>query len=316
MVKLIMNIGSVVCKNNLILAPMASVTDLGLKSLAIKYGADFAVSEMVSTKGLKYNSKNTYDLLRTADNESIKVIQLFGHEPEVFAEVVKLPELDKFDIIDINMGCPAPKIIKNGDGSKLMENIPLAKQIIIACVTNTKKPVTVKFRAGYSNVNCVEFAKMCEEAGASAITIHPRLRDEFYSGNANYDLIKQVKNAVSIPVIGSGDVVDIQSYKKMLDTNVDAVMIGRGALGNPEIFALLRGESVTESKLDLIKQHYSMLLNIYNESYVVKHMRKHVLWYLKGCRNATEYKNKIVQFNSVEEVLNYLEQNKEYIWEK
>ena len=311
-----MKIGSIELKNNLILAPMASVTDLSLKSMSIDYGADFAVSEMVSAKGLKYGSKNTFDLLRTADNEKIKVLQLFGHEPEVFSEIIGLKELDKFDIIDINMGCPAPKIIKNGDGSKLMENIPLARAIIEACVNNTNKPITVKFRAGYSNVNCIEFAKMCEEAGASAITIHPRLRDEFYSGKANYDLIREVKNAVSIPVIGSGDVVDMESYKSMLDTGVDAVMIGRGALGNPEIFATIRGVDVNESKLDLIHKHYDMLLQTYNEDFVVKHMRKHVLWYLKGCRNAAEYKKEIVKFETVQEVYDYLDQNKEYLWEK
>lgn len=316
MVKLVMKIGSIELKNNLILAPMASVTDLALKSMAIDYGADFAVSEMVSAKGLKYGSKNTYDLLRTADNESIKVLQLFGHEPEVFAEVIRLKELDKFDIIDINMGCPAPKIIKNGDGSKLMENIPLARSIIEACVSNTHKPVTVKFRAGYGSVNCVEFAKMCEEAGASAITIHPRLREEFYSGHANYDLIREIKNSVSIPVIGSGDVVDIESYREMLATGVDAVMIGRGALGNPEIFSTIRNVGVNESKLDLIHKHYDMLLQIYNEDFVVKHMRKHVLWYLKGCKNATEYKKEIVKFNSVQEVYDYLEQNKGCLWGK
>lgn len=311
-----MEIGSVSCKNNLILAPMASVTDLGLKTLAIEFGADFAVSEMVSVKGLYYNSKNTYDLLRTANNERIKVVQLFGHEPSVFAEVVKYKELDKFDIIDINMGCPAPKIIKNGDGSKIMEDISLAREIIEACVKNTDKPITVKFRAGYNDINCVEFAKMCEIAGASAITIHPRLRNQFYSGNADYDLIRQVKNAVSIPVIGSGDVVDIDSYHKMLDTGVDAVMIGRGALGNPEIFAELTGKDITSTKLDLIKRHYKILLDIYDENFVVRHMRKHVLWYLKGCKNAAEYKKKVVEFDSVQEVIDYLEQNKEYIWEK
>lgn len=316
MLKLIMKIGNILCQNNLILAPMASVTDIALKQLSIEFGADFAVSEMVSAKGLKYGSKNTYDLLRTADNESIKVVQLFGHEPEVFAEVVKLPALDKFDIIDINMGCPAPKIIKNGDGSKLMENIPLARNIIKACVENTSKPVTVKFRAGYQNVNCIEFAKMCEDAGASAITIHPRLREEFYSGKANYNLIKQIKSEVSIPVIGSGDVVDMQSYHDMLATGVDAVMIGRGALGNPEIFSELLGKDTNVAKLDLIKRHYDILLNIYSENFVVKHMRKHVLWYLKGCKNASEYKKKVVEFDSVKEVIDYLEKNKECIWEK
>ncbi len=316
MVKLSMVIGNIVLQNNLILAPMASVTDLGLKELAVHFGADFAVSEMVSAKGLKYKSKNTFELLKTNKSEKIKVIQLFGSDPQVFAEVVKYPELDKFDIIDINMGCPAPKVIKNGDGSKLMEDINLSKQIIEACVKNTSKPVTVKFRAGFNTNNAVDFAKMCEEAGASAITIHPRLRSEFYSGKANYDIIKQVKNSVSIPVIGSGDVVDKASYLNMLETGVDAVMIGRGALGSPEIFAELKSKPVDMTKLEMIKLHYKIMLENFNENYVVKHMRKHVLWYLKGCRNASEIKKKIVELESVNEVIKYLESFEECLWKK
>lgn len=316
MVKLSMVIGNIVLQNNLILAPMASVTDLGLKELAVHFGADFAVSEMVSAKGLKYKSKNTFELLKTNESEKIKVIQLFGSDPQVFAEVVKYKELDKFDIIDINMGCPAPKVVKNGDGSKLMEDINLSRQIIEACVKNTLKPVTVKFRAGFNTINAVEFAKMCEEAGASAITIHPRLRCEFYSGKANYDIIKQVKNAVSIPVIGSGDVVDKVSYLKMLETGVDAVMIGRGALGSPEIFAELQNKPVDMTKLEMIKLHYKIMLENFNENYVVKHMRKHVLWYLKGCRNASEIKKKIVELESVNEVIKYLESFEECLWKK
>ena len=316
MVKLSMVIGKIVLQNNLILAPMASVTDLGLKELAVHFGADFAVSEMVSAKGLKYKSKNTFDLLQTNDSEKIKVVQLFGSDPQVFAEVVKYPELDKFDIIDINMGCPAPKVIKNGDGSKLMEDINLSRQIIEACVSNTSKPVTVKFRAGFNTNNAVDFAKMCEDAGASAITIHPRLRSEFYSGKANYDIIKQVKEAVSIPVIGSGDVVDKASYLKMLETGVDAVMIGRGALGSPEIFAELQNKPVDMTKLEMIKLHYKIMLENFNENYVVKHMRKHVLWYLKGCRNASDIKKKIVELESVNEVIKYLESFEECLWKK
>lgn len=316
MVKLNMEIGNILCKNNLILAPMASVTDLGLKHLAIHFGADFAVSEMVSVKGLKYKSKNTYDLLKTDEIEKIKVVQLFGNDPEVFKEVVKFKELDKFDVIDINMGCPAPKVVKNGDGSKLMENLPLAKSIIEACVQGTNKPITVKFRAGYEKNNAVEFAKMCEEAGASAITIHPRLRSEFYSGKANYDIIREVKNAVKIPVIGSGDVVDKESYNEMLKTGVDAVMIGRGALGNPEIFAKLLDKEIDLTKLEMIKLHYKILLENFNENFVVKHMRKHILWYLKGCKNATEIKKQVTEITKIEDVIKLLEKNEECLWGK
>lgn len=298
------------------MAPLASVTDLGLKHLSIYYGADFAVSEMVSVKGLYYKSKNTFDLLKTDPIEKIKVIQLFGSDPKIFAQVVSLPELQKFDIIDINMGCPAPKVVKNGDGSKLMENLELSSEIIKACVNNTKKPITVKFRAGYESVNAVEFAKMCEKSGASAITIHPRLRSEFYSGQANYDIIREVKNAVSIPVIGSGDVVDKVTYEKMLSTGVDGVMIGRGALGNPEIFSLLLNRDVKEDKFSIIKKHYEILSQNYNENFVVKHMRKHVLWYLKGCTNANLIKKQVCELNSINEVINLLKENKSILWEK
>lgn len=316
MLKLIMEIGKVKCNNNLILAPLASVTDLGLKYLAIKFGADFAVSEMVSVKGLKYKNKATLDLLKTAENEKIKVVQLFGSDPEIFKEVVGYKELEKFDIIDINMGCPAPKVIKNGDGCKLMTNFELSRSIIKACVDNTDKPITVKFRAGYDNVCAVEFAKMCEEAGASAITIHPRLKSQYYSGSADYSLIKQVKEAVNIPVIGSGDVVDKKSYMLMLDTKVDAVMIGRGALGSPEIFATLLDRPIDMTKLDMIKLHYKILLDNFDENFVVKHMRKHLLWYLKGVRNASTIKQEIVKLNSISEILKLLEEKEEILWKK
>lgn len=303
-----MKIGNIELKNNLILAPMAGVTDVGFRSLAINYGADYAVCEMVSAKALKYKNKKTEDLLITANNESIKVAQIFGSDPKIMAQIVKSKYLSKFDIIDINMGCPAPKIVKNGEGSALMRNVDLAFNIISECVKATTKPITVKFRAGWNdNINAVEFAKMCEKAGASAITIHARTREQFYSGFADLNLIKQVKNAVKIPVIGNGDVVDINSYKKMLETGVDAVMVGRGALGRPEIFSELLNKNVLDNKLKDIKQHINILRQYYPEVFVVKHMRKHILWYLKGYRNSTQLKTEIVKEKNLDNVVLMLE---------
>lgn len=303
-----MKIKDIEIKNNLILAPMAGVTDVGFRSLAIKYGADFAVGEMVSAKALKYNNKKTQDLLITAPNEKIKVVQIFGSDAKIMSSIVKSKYLKPFDIIDINMGCPAPKIVRNGEGCSLMKDIKKAHNIISSCVNATKKPITVKFRAGWNdNINACEFAKMCEEAGASAITIHARTREQFYGGRADYNLIAEVKKAVKIPVIGNGDVVDYNSYLEMLKTGVDAVMIGRAALGNPEIFSEILKHNMQVNKLEQIKQHISILREHYPEIFVVKHMRKHILWYLKGYHNVTQFKTQIVQEKDLNKVVIMLE---------
>ena len=304
-----MKIGNIELHNNLILAPMAGVTDIAFRSLCVSEGADYAVTEMVSVKALEYRNEKTFDLLRTADNEKIKVVQLFGYEPESFANVVQMPELDKFDIIDINMGCPMPKVADNGSGSALMKNMELAREIIKACVNATDKPVTVKFRKGWDDESCnaVEFAKMCESAGASAITIHPRTREQYYSGKADWNIARQIKEAVTIPVIISGDIVDVQSYHKALEiTGCDAVMIGRGALGNPAIFSSLRGEKSQYSTYDFIVRHIDILRQYYSDSLIVKYMRKHLLWYLKSYQNSKTIKSEIVTYNSIDEVLNVL----------
>ena len=225
-------------------------------------GASLTVTEMVSAKALMYESAKTYDLLQTFEGEKPVAVQIFGREPEIMALACKNPALDKFDIIDINMGCPAPKIVKNGEGSALMKEFDLAKDIIKACVNATKKPVTVKFRLGFEedNIVAVEFAKMCEESGASAITVHGRTREQFYSGKVNYEAIKAIKQAVKIPVIGNGDITDKESLKRMLATGVDAVMIGRGAIGNPWIFKELLGEPYIKDKLNIIKKQIEYLI--------------------------------------------------------
>ena len=304
-----MKIGNIELKNNLILAPMAGVTDFAFRSLAVSFSADYAVTERVSAKALKYKSKKTYDLLVTAPNEKIKVVQIFGSEPKIMAKAVASKELEPFDIIDINMGCPAPKIVKNGEGSALMQNLELAYNIISQCVKATNKPITVKFRVGINGVNnAVEFAKMCENAGASAITVHGRTREQFYSGKCDLETIKQVKQSVSIPVIANGDIVDRESYLKTIkETNCDAVMVGRASLGHPEVFLEILNLKTETNKLEQIKYHINTLLSYYPEIFVVKHMRKHILWYLKGERNCSAVKAEICKLTKINDVINVLE---------
>lgn len=303
-----MKIGNIELKNNLILAPMAGVSDVGFRRLAVQSGADFAVCEMVSAKALYYKNTKTLALLNTTSDESIKVAQLFGSDPAIMAWACTHPALEKFDIIDINMGCPAPKIVNNGEGSALLKHMDLAYNIIHACVQATKKPITVKFRIGFDekNIVAIEFAKMCQKAGASAITVHGRTREQYYSGKVNLEVIKAVKQAVSIPVIGNGDVVDKESYEAMLACGVDAVMIGRGALGNPTIFATLLGKP-KQSRWECLRQHVDTMLSFYDEEFVLLEMRKHFLWYLKGIHGVSEVKNKVVTMTNLKEVMNLLQ---------
>lgn len=301
-----MKIGDIEFKNNLILAPMAGVTDLAFRSICIDMGADAGVTEMVSAKALFFDNEKTSELLLTAPNENIKIVQIFGHETEIMAKICASSYLKKFDIIDINMGCPAPKIVSNGDGSALMKDINLAREIITRCVKATSKPITVKFRSGFSKdtINAIEFAKMCEKAGVKAITIHGRTREQMYSGNVDLDIIKAVKKSVKIPVIASGDVVDIDSYKKTLEyTKCDAVMIGRGSLGNPEIFAKLTGNKTIKTRYEIIKKHVNLLRENYKDNFIGGHMKKHFLWYLKGYTGAGAIKCKVATEPSVDKTL-------------
>lgn len=304
-----MKIGNVEFKSNLILAPMAGVTDVAFRSICIDMGADAGVTEMVSAKALSYNNEKTEDLLITAPNERIKIVQIFGHEPDVMAEICASKYLENFDIIDINMGCPAPKIVSNGDGSALMKNMPLSREIIEKCVKATDKPITVKFRSGFDkdNINAVEFAKMCEEAGVSAITIHGRTREQMYGGTVDLDIIKAVKNAVSIPVIASGDIVDKDSLEKTRNyTNCDGYMIGRGALGMPEIFAKLLDKEVMQNKIEIVKKHVALLREYFPEKFINGHIRKHFLWYLKGYSGASQIKLQVSTEPDINKVIDIM----------
>lgn len=306
-----MKIKDIQFKNGLILAPMAGVTDVAFRSICIDYGADAGITEMISAKALAYENPKTLDLTITAENEKIKIVQIFGSDPDIMSQMCASKSLEKFDIIDINMGCPAPKIVNNGEGSFLMTNMDLAEKIIRKCVSATNKPITVKFRSGWdsTHINAVEFAKMCERAGASAITIHGRTRMQMYSGNVDLDIIKAVKQSVNIPVIASGDVVDFDSYKHTMEyTKCDGVMIGRGALGNPYIFSQILNNDKDFDKYRVIENHIKMLESYYPKNFVSGHIRKHLLWYLKGEYNASEIKRFVSTEPDLNKVLEVLKE--------
>lgn len=285
-----MKIGSIETKNNIFLAPQAGVSEVAFRSLCARLGAGLTYTEMVSVKGLYYNSKNTFELLRRGEEEGLVAVQLFGHEPEIFKKVIESKILDNFDIIDINMGCPAPKIVKNGDGSALMKDMGLARKIIETCVSVSPKPVTVKFRKGYYKNDdlLVEFAKMCEEAGASAIAIHPRTKEDGYSGGIDASDFEKVKRAVKIPVIASGDIVDKESLEKVLKTGVDGVMLARGAVGHPEIFMELSNKKCEEGKFtreEIIKTHIELLKKYYSdERKIVNLIKRHAMKYVSDTK--------------------------------
>lgn len=319
-----MKIGNIETKNNIFLAPMAGVTDLPFRRICARYGAGMTYSEMISAKGLWYKDKKTASLMRIAPDERPTAIQIFGSEPEIMAAVV--PQVMEFkpDIIDINMGCPAPKIVNNGDGSALMKNPVLMGKIVRAVSDASPVPVTVKIRSGWdeSSINALECARLLEASGAAAITVHGRTRKQFYSGKADWEIIKEIKDTLSIPVIGNGDIWSAEDAKSMLDrTGCDAVMIARGAEGNPFIFRqtleLLETGAVSfiPSPADKARQaleHTRMLVCEKGESRGIKEARKHIAWYIKGLKGASALKSKIFtisEFDILEQLLNdYVEQ--------
>ncbi len=308
-----LKIKNVELKSNLILAPMAGLSDVAFRNMCLKFGAGLVCTEMVSAKALSYKNKKTEDLLITLDDEVPKAVQIFGHEPEVMAEAVKNPLLAKFDIIDINTGCPAPKIVKNGDGSALLKNFDLAEQIISACVNATDKPITVKFRIGFDEGEniAVDFARMCEKAGAAAITVHGRTTKQGYSGIVNYEAIKQVKQAVNIPVFANGNCETREDYENILKiTGADGIMIGRASLGSPEIFEeILTGKRPNVNKFEQIKYHYETLMKFFPEKAVVLSMRTHLANYLKKEYKNTKLLIELLKMNSYSEIIEKLRQN-------
>ena len=303
-----MNIKDLDFNNNLILAPMAGVSDVGFREVCSMFGADATYSEMLSCRAMLHNPKKTELMTVDSPLEKIKVGQVFGHEPDIMAKALESEMLSKYQIIDINMGCPAPKIVKNGEGSALMKNLPLASEIIKECVKKSKTPVTVKFRLGYDKDISVDFGRMCEESGASAVALHARTTEQGYSGKANYDSIAKLKQSLHIPVIGNGDVVDDESYKNMLETGVDAVMIGRGAQGKPWIFQELLGNKFEGNKFDIISRHVEVMRKYYDEDWLTLYMRKHFLWYVSGEKKASEIRLKLATSPSIDLSLQLLKE--------
>lgn len=312
-----MKIGNVNLKNNVFLAPMAGITDLPFRLICKENNAGFVYTEMVSAKALLYNDSKTKLLLKTCDEERPLAVQIFGSDLESIAYASKYVSTFA-DIVDINMGCPAPKVVKNGDGSKLLLDLDLVRQIVETAVRNSKVPVTVKIRTGwdFDNIVAIEAAKIIEKAGASAITVHGRTRSQYYSGNADWDIIKQVKENVSIPVIGNGDITSKEIAKKALEkSNVDAIMIGRGALGNPWIFRetveYLNTGKITskpdkQERLNTIIKHIKLEVENKGEVIAIKEMRKHISAYTKSLKDSSNFRAKINTLNTEEDVIQEL----------
>ena len=325
-------IGNITIKNRVVLAPMAGISNTSYRKIIKEMGAGLIYAEMVSDKAICFSNEKTFDLLKMSEEERPIAQQIFGSDKESFVQAAKVIEEQMHpDIIDINMGCPVPKVaVRAQAGSALLKDPDKVYEIVAAVVEAVNVPVTVKIRSGWDekHINAVEIAKKCEQAGASAITIHGRTRAQGYSGKADWDIIRQVKEAVSIPVIGNGDVTSCYEAKRMLDeTNVDAVMIGRGVLGNPWLIKecvnyLNDGTEPQEvsfiDKVQMMRKHYELLTQDKNEKLALLEIRSHIIWYLKGMPQSKEIKNKICQskttedmFNIIDEYYNYLLNEKE-----
>ena len=314
-----LKIGNVELENNLILAPMAGVTNLPFRIVCKDYGAGMVCTEMASAKAMFHNDQKTKRLFNTEGEKRPISFQVFGSELESMAYAVKYMS-DFADIIDINMGCPAPKVVKNGDGSKLLLDLKKAQEIIETAVKNSKVPVTVKFRKGWDkeNIVAIDIAQIAEQAGASAVTIHGRTRSEFYTGKADGDIIKKVKQSVNIPVIGNGDIVDEESALQMFEqTGVDGIMIGRGTFGNPWIFRNIKhyletGEKLPQptnnEKLEVMGKHIELAVKEKGEGVAIKELRKHIAWYTKNLKNSSEFRNSINKVEKKEELISKLEE--------
>lgn len=313
-----LKIGNVELDNNLILAPMAGVTNQPFRMICKEFGPGMVCTEMASSRAIFHDDKKTNRLLNTIGEKRPISFQIFGNDEETMGYASKFVSR-MADIVDINMGCPAPKVVKNGDGSKLLLDLEQAEKVMKAVVKNAKVPVTLKYRKGWDkdNIVAVEVAKIAERVGISAITIHGRTRSEFYSGEADLEIIKQVKQAVKIPVIGNGDVVDEESALRMFqETGVDGIMIGRGSFGNPWIFKkiayfLETGRKLEEvskqERLEIMKKHIDLAVKEKGEI-AIKELRKHIAWYTKNLKNSSEFRNSMNQTETKEELIHKIEE--------
>ncbi len=314
-----MKIGNLELKNKVFLSPMAGVTDLPFRLICKEQDCGMLYTEMINAKALCYDDENTKKMLKMEEEEHPVAVQIFGSDPEYMGRAAQIMNQYSNEILDINMGCPAPKVVKNGDGSALMKNPKLAEEVLKAVVKNSEKPVTLKIRKGWDDesVNAVEIAKIAESCGISALAIHGRTREQYYSGKADWDIITKIKESISIPVIGNGDVFSVEDAKRMLEqTNCDAIMIGRGAQGNPWIFKRINHyiqtgeilpEPTLEEKLNVAKKHLRLAVEEHGEYIAVREMRKHIAWYLKGLRNSARVRDEINKIEKYEEVVTKLD---------
>ena len=304
--------------NEVFLAPMAGVTDLPFRLICKEHGCGLLYTEMINAKALCFDDEKTKKMLNINDEEFPVAVQIFGSECEYMARAAEILNDYPNEILDINMGCPAPKVVKNGDGSALMKNPELARKVLEAVVGKSKKPVSLKIRKGWDedNINALEIAKIAEDCGISAITIHGRTREQYYSGKADWDIIKAVKEELKIPVIGNGDVASVEDAIKIRQhTKCDAIMIGRGAQGNPWIFERINHyiktgeilpEPTKEEKIDVAIKHIELAVKEDGEYVAVREMRKHIGWYLKGMKHSAKFRDEINRMESVEEVIKTL----------
>ena len=318
-------IGNVQIDNKLVLGPMAGVTDLPFRLLCKEQGAGLIYTEMVSAKGIYYDNKNTGVLLEVKEEERPVALQLFGEDPYIMSEMAKRIEERNFDILDINMGCPVPKVVNNGEGSALMKNPKRIGEIVSAISKAIRKPVTVKIRKGFTEdaVNAVEVAKVIEQSGGAAVAIHGRSREQYYSGKADWDIIRQVKEAVNIPVIGNGDVESPQDVLKIIEmTGCDAVMIARGVRGNPWLFhqintylkdGRLEEKPTLEEVIAMILRHARMAIEYKGEYTAIHEMRKHVAWYTHGYPCSTRLRSRVNEVESYDQLVSLMNEYREMV---